>query len=195
MRAAKSTWKGAFSWKLHGFVSALLLYVFCGLLPLGAQQPKPGEYQVKAAYLYNFAKFVDWPSGAVADKSSSFTICVLGEDPFGAALDATIANQRLDGREIVAKRVSKSKDALGCQILFISSSENGQIKDILATLNNSGVLTVSDSPQFSQRGGMIGFVLDNNKVRFEVNLANAEKAGLTLSSELLKVAVTVRKDS
>jgi len=176
-------------------ISGLVLCLLCSLFPLRAQQPKAGEYQVKAAYLYNFGKFVDWPNGTATSKDGPFLICVLGNDPFGSTLDAMIANQKIGGRGVVAKRVSKPKDALGCRILFISSSEDTQLGDILASLSSSDVLTVGDSSQFSQRGGMIGFVFEGDKVRFEVNLANAEKAGLTLSSELLKVAVTVRKNS
>ena len=174
---------------------ALSVVLALNSLSTCAQQPRPTEYAVKAAYLYNFGKFVDWPTKIGADRDKSFAICVLGKDPFGATLDATLANQTIDGRGVVAKRVASSQEALDCRILFISSSESGQLKDILATLDKSGVLTVSDSPQFSQRGGMIQFVADGNKVRFEVNLTNTENAGLTLSSELLKVAVAVRRNT
>jgi hypothetical protein len=159
-----------------------------------AQQPKVSEYQVEAAYLYNFGKFVNWSDSGAAVKRDSFEICVLGQDPFGPALDAALGNQRIDGNSVVARRITTPQEAVTCRILFISSSENKQLKGILAALDRSGVLTVSDIPQFSQRGGMIGFTLEGNKVRFEVNLTSAEVAGLTLSSELLKVAVTVRRN-
>jgi hypothetical protein len=94
---------------------------------------------------------------------------------------------------MVARRITKPQEALSCRILFIGSSEDRQLKGILAALDGAGILTVSDMPQFSQRGGMIEFTLEGNKVRFEVNLTTAEDAGLTLSSELLKVATTVRR--
>ena len=92
-------------------------------------------------------------------------------------------------------RISEPKQGLSCRVLFIGSSEEGRLKEILTTLDKTGVLTVSDMPNFLQRGGMIQFVLDGNKVRFEVNLRPAQDAGLTVSSELLKVAISVRRDS
>jgi hypothetical protein len=160
---------------------------------LRAQQGKPSEYQVKAAYLYNFGKFVNWPAEYKSD-GDSFPICVLGKDPFGAVLDTTLANQSIGGKNAIPKRIAKPEDASGCRVLFISSSEDRQLKDILAALDKTGVLTVSDMAEFSQHGGMIEFVLEGDRVRFAVNLSNAEDAGLSLSSELLKVAVTVRRN-
>jgi hypothetical protein len=169
--------------------------VLCALPVLWAQEAKPSEYQVKAAYLYNFGKFVTWPRDSPEGDDHTFTICVLGKDPFGALLDSTLLNQTIDGKSAVAKRIAKAQDATSCHVLFISSSEERQLKEILMGLNNVPVLTVSDIAQFSQRGGMIEFVTDDDKVRFEVNVSNAEHAGLNVSSELLKVAVTVRRNS
>jgi hypothetical protein len=154
---------------------------------------KPGEYEVKAVYLYNFGKFIRWPANTTSTQAGSFAICVLGEDPFGSSLNSTVNGETINGTNIVATRISKPEDAGSCHIVFISSSEEGRLKEILSRLNCCSVLTVSDLPQFSQHGGMVGFVLDGKKVRFEVNLAPAEHAGLTLSSELLKLAATVRK--
>jgi hypothetical protein len=175
----------------------LLVMVLAGCAGLvssvNAQKSKPGEYQVKAAYLYNFGKFVEWP--ATVAKDESFTICVLGDDPFGAALDATLAGEAIDSQKLVARRITNARDAAGCRILFISSSESGRIKEILTAVDKSGVLTVSDMLDFTSNGGMIQFVLKENKVRFEVNLAAGEKAGLTFSSQLLKVATDVRTES
>jgi hypothetical protein len=160
---------------------------------LRAQQPKASEYLVKATYLYNFGRFVQWPPTAVAVQGDSFPICVIGQDPFGAALDTILAGEAIDGKSVVARRVTKTQDALNCRVLYISPSEDSRLKELLVALDKAGVLTVSDIPQFSQRGGMIQFVLAGNKIRFEVNLTNAQIAGLTLSSDLLKVAVAVRK--
>ncbi len=157
-----------------------------------AQQSKAAEYTVKATYLYNFSRFVQWPSDAVA-KRDAFQICVFGEDPFGSVLDTILSGEAIKGKPVVAKRVMKLQDAADCPVLFISSSEDSRLKEILVGLDKAGVLTVSDIPQFSQRGGIIQFVVVANKVRFEVNLSNAQDAGLTLSSDLLKVAVAVRK--
>jgi YfiR/HmsC-like len=160
-----------------------------------AQQPKASEFQVKAAYLYNFGRFVEWPDENPSDKSQPFEICVLGTDPFGPTLDATLASETIGGKSVAAKRISKPQDVDSCRILFISSSEESHLKEVLSALDKSSVLTVSDIPRFSQRGGMIGFILDGGRVRFDVNLASAQGARLTLSSELLKVATNVRKDN
>jgi len=140
---------------------------------------------VEAAYLYNFAKFVQWP----------FSICLLGEDEFGRRLDDLIANETFQGRRIVAKRFSSVAAAESCQIVFIGQSEEARLSKDLAALNTKHVLTVSDLPQFLERGGAIQFLFQNNRVRFAVNLAAAQQAGLTLSSELLKVAVFVEGTS
>jgi hypothetical protein len=159
-----------------------------------AQQGKPGELQVKAVYLYNFAKFIEWPADAAAAKDQPFSICILGRDPFGSVLDTTLAGEKIGNSRPIARRVASTREAVDCEILFISSSESGGVKQILASVNKRGVLTVSDLPDFTSVGGMIQFVLRNNKTRFEVNLTAAEKAGLTISSQLLKVATAVRKD-
>jgi hypothetical protein len=159
---------------------------------LSAQASKTTEYQVKAAYLANFSKFVEWP--AKLPKSESFNICVLGQDPFGAALDAAVAGETINRIPLAVKRISRPQDALDCRVLFISSSEDRQWKEILAALKAVSVLTVSDMREFAQRGGIVQFILDGKRVRFEVNLAATGPPGLALSSELLKLAVTVRRN-
>jgi hypothetical protein len=159
-----------------------------------AQSPKPTDYQVKAAYLYNFGRFIEWPR-VVTAKSGPFTVCVLGQDPFGSTLDATMAGETIAGRNVVAKRISTPEESVNCQILFLSAAEAGRLNKIMEGLDKAAVLTVSDMPQFAQRGGMIQFVLEGNRVRFEVNLIATQHAGLTLSSDLLRVATAVRRNS
>ena len=177
---------------LSNFVALAVLWALIGT-PILNGQSSPTEYQVKAAYLYNFGKFVEWPTRT--DSDSSFNICVLGEDPFGPTFSATIAGESIKGKNVLLKRIPRAQDAVGCHILFISSSEEARLKEILAALDKTSVLTVSDMPQFTRRGGMIQFVMEANKVRFEVNLTSAERTGLTLSSQLLKVAISVRRSS
>jgi hypothetical protein len=180
----------------HGLLrlaAVAAVWVLGGVLSLQAQQVKPTEYQVKAAYLYNFGRFIDWPASAAP--SDSFTICVLGKDPFGPALNAVLADAAIAGKSVLGKRISTPQEAKNCRVLFISSSEDNQLKQILGVLGDASILTVSDLPQFAQRGGMVQFILEGDKVRFEVNLATAERAGLSLSSQLLKVAVNVRKNA
>jgi hypothetical protein len=171
----------------------LLVLAFFGSTGILAQQPKPSEYQVKATYLYNFGRFVKWPGTIPAGKGDSFSVCVLGQDPFGSILDSTLAGEALDGKPIVLRRISKPQDGGDCRILFISSAEEKHLKEILTALDESGVLTVSDMPGFTRRGGMIQFVLEGDRVRFEINLTSAESARLVLSSELLKVASSVKR--
>jgi hypothetical protein len=175
--------------------AVIVMFALLHIPVLEAQQPKVSEYQVKAIYLYNFGRFVQWPPNATAAKGDSFSICVLGQDPFGPSLDSTLAGETLDGKPLAVKRISTPRDAGECRILFISSTEENHLKEILAALDELSILTVSDMPAFSRRGGMIQFVLEGDKVRFEINLTKAETAKLTLSSELLKVATTVRRNA
>lgn len=163
-----------------------LFYVPC----LQAQKPKPTDYQVKAVYLINFARFVEWPD-KLGMQQDSFTICIFGADPFGQTLDTMLAGEKVGGRRAVAKRIATAQDSFDCRILFVSSAETGAINRLVEAANKQAVLTVSDMPRFANRGGMIQFVTDDKRVRFEVNLTAAQRAGLTLSSELLKVATLV----
>ncbi|HUK26465.1 MAG TPA: YfiR family protein [Terriglobales bacterium] len=176
------------------YALALVCALAAGPL-LWAQHSRPTESQVKAAYLYGFGRFVQWPAPANSPKDSPFNICVLGEDPFGATLDATLAGQSLAGRKVAARRISSPKDSSACQILFLGPSEEGQLSEIIGSLDKAAILTVSDMPHFTERGGMIQFVLEGDRVRFEVNLTAAQNAGLSLSAELLQVALAVRKDA
>jgi hypothetical protein len=177
------------------FLAVVLAWMLIDAPCLPAQSPKPTDYDVKAVYLYNFGRFVEWPTSGIAAKDDSFNICVLGQDPFGPALDATLAGETIDGKSVVARRISSPEESGNCRIVFMSAGEEGRMNKIIDALNKEGVLTVSDMPQFSQHGGMIQFVLEEKKVRFEVNLTAVQRAGLTLSSELLKVATAVRRNS
>jgi hypothetical protein len=194
-------------WRCRIGVFVFLLAGVCFAFSGTPQQSRPQEYEVKAVYLYNFGRFVQWPAaspvGAPAATNQAatpstaaddpFTICVLGRDPFGPVLDATLAGEVIDGRKLVAKRITSAHDATHCRIVFVGSSEAARSKEILNFLEKSGALTVSDMPDFINNGGMIQFVLKDNKVRFEVNLIATEKAGLTISSQLLKVATDIKR--
>jgi hypothetical protein len=158
---------------------------------LGSRASAPTEYEVKAAYLYNFGRFVEWPAASPSAQAGSFQLCVLGKDPFGPALHKTISGETIEGKYVVAKQVLSPQGAADCREVFISSSEDGQLDAILSALDADRTLTVSDMPDFTERGGMIEFVSQSNRIRFQVNLAAARRAGLTLSSQLLKVATKV----
>jgi hypothetical protein len=177
------------------FLTMVIASAFFTATGLLAQQAKPSEYQVKAAYLYNFGRFVKWPAGLAAGKGDSFPVCVLGRDPFGPILDSTLAGEALEGKPVVIRRIAKPQDATDCRILFVSLTEENHLKEILAAIDQAGVLTVSDMPGFSRRGGIIQFLAEGDRVRFEINLASAESARLVMSSELLKVAAAVRRNA
>jgi len=179
--------------RLARIVLPALLFVLVFCAAVTAQQPKPSEYSVKAVYLYNFGKFVQWPTGGGATApSSAFSICVLGDDPFGDSLANVVKGENINGLPLSATHINRVDDAANCRILFISSSEEGRLARILDALQSQPLLTVSDMPGFCDRGGMIQFVINDEKVRFEVNVAAARKAKLALSSQLLKVAISVR---
>jgi hypothetical protein len=162
-----------------------------GLLPAArepAETPPPSEYEVKAAYLYHFAKFVTWPPDA-ADEPGSFVITLLGEDPFGAALDAVLRGKTIDGKQVLVRRAPRVADVGRSQILFVSASESGRLPAILDALEAApGTLTVGDMDGFAARGGVIGFRLEGNRIRLDVSLAAAERARLRISSQLLRLA-------
>lgn len=164
-------------------------------LPSVFSQQKPSEYQVEAAYLYNFGRFTEWPARITAAKTGPFNICILGDDPFGPTLDKTVAGETIRNQSVATRRISRPDESADCQILFISSSEANRLNKIIEALDKTPVLTVSDIPQFSQRRGMIQFVLEENRIRFEVNLTATQRAGLNLSSDLLKVATAVRRNA
>ena len=174
-------------------VLAVAALILLSVGVVSAQGPARTEFEIKAAYLFTFGRFVEWPPRPARD-DAGFTICVLGTDPFGAALDSTLADGLMHGKKVVAKRIAKPEDANACHILFISASEERRLTAIVQSLNQTDILTVSDIPQFAMRGGMIQFVATGNRVRFEINLTSAREAGLTMSSELLRVASAVRKN-
>jgi hypothetical protein len=159
------------------------------LLPAAAaaSDRTPTEYQVKAAFLYNFARYVRWPADPRAS-AGPFVIAVLGQDPFGSALDGTLQGKTLEGRPIVLRRVSRAEDAADSQILFIGDSERERLPAILAHLGPDPVLTVGEMSRFAESGGVIGFRVEQERVRLEVNLEAAQRSRLRISSELLKLA-------
>ena len=164
-----------------------------GMLALQAQVlgQRPPEYQVKAAYLYGFGQFVEWPPAAPAAADRAFVLCVLGADPFGHWLDEVAADGVLNDKPVDVRRISRVGQSEPCHMLFISGSENARLSRTLEDLGRRPVLTVSDTPRFAERGGMIGFFLDGNRIRFTVNLTAAQEAGLQLNSELLRVAASI----
>ncbi len=169
--------------RMAGWVAATWAAVFMGV-GVAAAGAVPLEYRVKAAFLYHFAQLTRWPG----EGEGALRVCVLGEDPFGPALE------RLEGKRVRGRRISvgrcSSGGACDCEVVFVSRSERGRLAADLARLG-PGVLTVSDIPGFAGAGGMIELVLVDGKVRFRINRGAAERAGLRLSSRLLHLAEDV----
>lgn len=173
----------------------LLFVPLCLMLAFGpraARAQEPNEYQVKAAFLYNFTKFVDWPEDPQDDNQKPFLVCVIGDDPFGASLDQFLADKSLLGHRLKVQRLGKAEWAKTCEIAFISSSEKPHLPSILDQLSSTNVLTVGDTPGFAEMGVMINFILQDDHVRFEINVGAAKRAGLRISSRLLSLAKIVR---
>lgn len=162
------------------------------VLPAGqAAEELPLEYQVKAAFLLNFTKFVEWPVSAFADEHAPLAICILGEDPFGNALNEMLKGEDVSGHQLVMHRVQRVPAPKSCQVLFIPRLEK-EVPRILGEIG-PGVLTVGEGEKFVRDGGIIGFVLEDRRVRFDINERAAGKAMLTVSSRLLNVARSVDK--
>jgi hypothetical protein len=147
------------------------------------------EYEVKAAYLYNFVKFVSWPAEAFPDDGSPFVIGVVGGDPFEGKLERMVQGKLVNNRRLQIRQSSRAEDLRGCHIVFVPHTENSRAGALLDALNGLSVLTVGDDESFAPRGGVIGFVREGERVSFEINLEAAERSRLTVSSKLLKVAV------
>jgi hypothetical protein len=154
-------------------------------------QDAPSEYQVKAAYLFNFLKFVEYPNESFMDPLAPLVIGVVGDDPFGNALPQVVMGKTVQGRDLVIHVYRAGEDFRGAHILFISASEKKRLPVILSSLHGSSVLTVSDTEGFLDAGGMIQFLNENDRVRFAINLNAATQAKLKVSSKLLSLAKVV----
>jgi hypothetical protein len=164
------------------------------LFSLGAvriEAQESGEDAVKTAFLYNFAKFVDWPAESFKSEASPFVLGILGADPFGSTLE-TLKDKTVKGRKLIIRKLSRLENFEDCQALFISGSEKGNLRTILALLKNHTILTVSDIDRFAQQGGMIGLIKIEGKISFEVNIETVQHSRLKFSSQLLKLAKIVR---
>ncbi len=150
------------------------------------------EYELKAAFIYNFTQFTDWPVDAFASAAAPLVIGIVGEDPFGKTLDDVVRGEIVRGRPLVVKRLRADEDLRSCHVLFLSRSEKERLAALCGQLKDSPVLTVSDVDGFAQQGGMVNLLLVNNTVKMEINQAAAEGAGLQISSKLLKLARVVR---
>jgi hypothetical protein len=177
-----------------------ILPILLGAIALNAQNTSgSAEYLIKAGFIYNFANLVQWPSSSFAQPDSPIVIVILGEDHFGTTLDRALDGKKVNARSFVIKRaktISELQRTLGpqkdCQILYVSSSEMPHLNDAIQMLRGVPVLTIGETPGFARNGGIINLILEDNKVRFEVNVAAAKEADLNISSRLLALARIVQ---
>ena len=155
------------------------------------QNKATGEYQVKAAFLFHFAQFVEWPPDAFKNAAAPLTYCTVGEDPLNGALESVLSGKNIGTHPIRVEHVKQAQELQSCQILFIGIAEKKRLAATLESVKSSPVLTVGDSEHFIQQGGIIGFCQEENKIRFEINLGAAGSARLKISARLLSLAKTV----
>ena len=173
---------------MRRFGQALLL----GLASIVSAHGEVEEYQLKAAVVYNFAKFVQWPARSFSSPSDPITVCVLGQNPFGQWLSGTLAGKVVGGRAFVVQPAADGQAVARCQILFVASSERKRFRSILTEIKTEGVLTVGDTPGFAGLGGVVNLRVDGETVRLEVNLEAAKQKNLQISAKVLALAQIVK---
>lgn len=184
-RGVRSVWR-----QPYALILATLLAF--AVAPLDWAQAEPsGEYQLKAAFLFNFAKFVDWPPTSFASPQSPFVLCILGPDPFGHAIDEVLKGKTIANRSVVIERLKSVAQVRQCHMVFVSQSESFHLADIIVALHGACVLLVGEADGFAEAGGTIQFALEDNHVRFLINPDAAARAGLKVSSKLLSLARVV----
>lgn len=175
-------------WKVAATVVAILL-----LTMTARGDDDSREYQLKAAFIYNFGQFIEWPDKAFSDSGGTFVVAVIGPDPFGDALQNAMQGKKVGDRPIVVKHFESADQAGGCQLLFVPAAEDDGLAEIFKAIADRSILTVGESTSFLSAGGTIQFLIENNKIRFEINLDSANKAGLRISSRLLSLARIYKK--
>lgn len=175
------------------FAEMILVTMFSMFLTshFAAEGNALSEYTVKAAFLFHFAQFIEWPPAAFNDANAPLTFCTLGDDPFHGALDQSISRKTIESRPLRVHHLKQLQEVEDCQVIFLGADNKNRIPTLLASLEDSPVLNVGETEHFAQEGGMIGLSLEENKYRFEINLGSVEHAKLKLSSRLLTLAKMV----
>jgi hypothetical protein len=181
-RARRFVWRQPYAL----FLASLLAFV--GAPVDRAQEGSPGEYQLKAAFLFNFAKFIDWPPASFPNPQSPFVICILGTDPFGPVIDEVLKGKSIADRPVAVERIKTIAQIRQCHMVFVSQSESFHLADIVQSMHGACVLLVGEADGFAEAGGTIQFALEDNHVRFLINPDAAARAGLKVSSKLLSLA-------
>jgi hypothetical protein len=165
--------------------------LFPGNQPIWGQSPGRAEYDVKAAFLFHFAQFVEWPPDTFKDGSSPLTYCTIGEDPVYGVLAQSLSGKTIGTRALRVLHFKLPREAHGCQVLFVGAGGKKWLGETMASITGQPILTVGETEHFAADGGVIGFVVEASKIRFEINLEAAEKAHLKISARLLALAKTV----
>jgi YfiR/HmsC-like len=181
------------SWQNKVIRRLSLLVLAAGIGCMHAEGPVADEYPVKAAFLFNFAKFVEWPTDVFKGPEDPITICVLGQNPFGSALEDVVRNKTVANRAFIVREVGSAQLAVKCQIVFVTASERKRFRSLLEELKGHSILTVGEADDFTANGGVINFKLKDARVRIEIDAGAAERAKLRISSKLLSLAEVTRK--
>jgi YfiR/HmsC-like len=169
-----------------------LIVLAAGALQLSAQAPAFDEYQVKAAFLYNFAKFVEWPPGTFANANDPIGICIIGQNPVGSTLEDMVQGKKIGDRAFVVRRLSGTQQVRNCQILFVAAVEPKRTRSLLEAFKGAGILTVGETDDFTAAGGIIGMKLEGTHIRLQIALETAGSTRLRISSKLLGLAEIVK---
>jgi hypothetical protein len=191
MQLLKSVQKYFFWWRQNLFVSLLVFSWITTGYSASSQPLSNKEYEIKAAFLFNFTQFVEWPEHSFPVAKSPFIIGILGEDPFGSVLEEIVAGEKVKGHPVIIQHYYSAHDFRNCQILYVAAESQELFRNCLNKVNEQNVLTVSDIPDFTDSGGMIEFILENKKIRLRINLDRARNAGLSIDSRLLRLAQIV----
>lgn len=173
---------------------ALLSLLLFGWQPaFGGESAHSKEYQIKAAFVLNFAKFLEWPESRFASDEQPIAIGVIGSAPLAAELESIVKDRKVQGRSVLVRSANSSDEVRDVHLLFVGAGQSAAFATVKATAETSGVLTVGESPEFQAAGGMITFLIEGDKVRFAINVGSAEQAHLKISAQLQQLAVTVRR--
>jgi hypothetical protein len=195
MREKSANWPaGTGSRFCPGLLVAILISL-TGAPPSRSQNATPVEYQVKAAFLLNFAKFIEWPADVFQDEKTPISVCVFRYDPFGRSLDDILQGKIINNRQVVARRITEVTELSACQIVFVGEPEEKRLPEVLNRLKGSSVLVIGETGTFAERGGGIQFFLEDHRLRFAVNVDAVRKARLNVSSKLLALAKIVHDQS
>ncbi len=170
----------------------MVIGVILLLLSSFTQRMPVNEYQVKAAFIYNFTRFIDWPPETFTGASGPFIIQVLGDNQFSSYINDIVKGEKLGGRAIIVQRINSVEEIHQCNILFISASNASEVKDLLPDLNRRRILTVSDASNFAKWGGIIRFFKEGNNLRLQINIDEAKASKLNISSKLLSLSSIYR---